>query len=151
MGGFAIGARISLLRQHSAEREMSASACTRSMPGFACYLGSEEGSVLGGPWRRWRRPPWRWTSTGRRAIVAARPRTPSARACSRARAGSPAGSRPCKKYIHLVDSTIQLTSGYAMVVHGRPKTPKIQLFGGHPAPRGRTAPIFWGTQLHPDM
>ena len=35
-----------------------------------------------------------------------------------------------------------LTSGYAMVVHGRPKTPKIQVFGGHPAPRGNTAPIF---------
>jgi len=38
LGGFAIGARVSLLRQHtraySAEREMSASACTRSMPGF---------------------------------------------------------------------------------------------------------------------
>jgi len=28
LGGFAIGARVSLLRQHSAEREMSASACT---------------------------------------------------------------------------------------------------------------------------
>ena len=41
---------------------------------------------------------------------------------------------------------LQLTSGYAMVVHGRPKTPKIslQVFWGHPAPapRGRTAPIF---------
>ena len=23
-----------------------------------------------------------------------------------------------------------------------PKTPKIQVFSGHPAPRGRTAPIF---------
>ena len=23
-----------------------------------------------------------------------------------------------------------------------PKTPKIQVFRGHPAPRGRTAPIF---------
>ena len=40
LGGFAIGARVSLLWQHSAEREMSASACTRSMPGLllcACY------------------------------------------------------------------------------------------------------------------
>jgi len=37
---------------------------------------------------------------------------------------------------------IKLTSGYAMVVHGRPKTPKNTSFGGHPAPRGRTAPIF---------
>ena len=34
LGGFAIRARVSLLRQHSAEREMSASACTRCMPGF---------------------------------------------------------------------------------------------------------------------
>jgi len=32
-----------------------------------------------------------------------------------------------------------------------PKTPKIQVFKGHPAPRGRTAPIFQGTQLDPDM
>jgi len=30
LGGFAIGARVSLLRQHSTEREISASACTRS-------------------------------------------------------------------------------------------------------------------------
>ena len=37
LGGFAIGARVSLLRQHSAEREMSASACTRSMPGFILF------------------------------------------------------------------------------------------------------------------
>jgi len=34
LGGFAIGARVSLLWQHSTEREMSVSACTRSMPGF---------------------------------------------------------------------------------------------------------------------
>jgi len=34
------------------------------------------------------------------------------------------------------------TSGYAMVVHGRPKPLKIQVFGGHPSHRGRTAPIF---------
>jgi len=34
------------------------------------------------------------------------------------------------------------TSSYAMVVHGRPKTPKNTSFLGHPAPRGRTAPIF---------
>ena len=43
------------------------------------------------------------------------------------------------------------TSGYAMVVHGRPQTPQIQVFGGHRAPWGRTAPIFYGTQLDPDM
>jgi len=36
-GGFAIGARVSLLSQHSPdspEREMSASACTRFIPGY---------------------------------------------------------------------------------------------------------------------
>jgi len=33
LGRFAIGAQVSLLWQHSAEREMSVSACTRSMPG----------------------------------------------------------------------------------------------------------------------
>jgi len=33
LGGFAISAQVLLLRQHSAEREMSASACTRSMAG----------------------------------------------------------------------------------------------------------------------
>jgi len=33
LGGFAIGVRVSLLSQNSAEREMSASACTRSVPG----------------------------------------------------------------------------------------------------------------------
>jgi len=31
LGGFAICAQVSLLRQHSAEHEMSASACTHSM------------------------------------------------------------------------------------------------------------------------
>ena len=41
--------------------------------------------------------------------------------------------------------------GYDTVVHGRPKTPKNTSFWGHPAPRGRTAPIFYGTQLDPDM
>jgi len=34
---------------------------------------------------------------------------------------------------------------------GAPKPLKIQVFRGHPAPRGRTAPIFWGTQLDPDI
>ena len=40
--GFAISARISWLSQHSAESEMSVSACTRSMPGWAtvCKNGS---------------------------------------------------------------------------------------------------------------
>jgi len=33
-----------------------------------------------------------------------------------------------------------------------PKTPKnTSFFRGHPAPRCRTAPIFWGTQLDPDI
>ena len=36
--GFANGAGVSLLLQHSAKREMSASACTRSMPGLFIYL-----------------------------------------------------------------------------------------------------------------
>ena len=38
LGGFAMGARVSLLWQHSAEREMSASACmcTRFMSGCSC-------------------------------------------------------------------------------------------------------------------
>ena len=34
LGGFAITARVSLLRQHSAECDMSASACTGSMSSF---------------------------------------------------------------------------------------------------------------------
>jgi len=39
-----------------------------------------------------------------------------------------------------------------------PKTPedtsfylKIQVFRGYPAPRGRTAPMFYGTQLDTDI
>ena len=32
-----------------------------------------------------------------------------------------------------------------------PKPLKIQVFWGHPAPRGRAAPIFQGTQLDPDV
>ena len=32
-----------------------------------------------------------------------------------------------------------------------PKTPKILVFRGHPAPMGRTAHIFYGTQLDPDI
>ena len=39
----------------------------------------------------------------------------------------------------VTDDVINITSGYAMVVHGRPKTPKNTSFGGHPAPMGRTA------------
>jgi len=48
-GGFAIGARISLLRQHSAEREMSASACARSMPGlkFMGHSGMDHIALVG--------------------------------------------------------------------------------------------------------
>ena len=46
LGGFAIGAdSVSLLWQHSAEREMSASACTRCMPG--CRLWSVLWFALG--------------------------------------------------------------------------------------------------------
>ena len=36
LGGFAIGARVSLLWQHNTERETSASASARSMPGCGC-------------------------------------------------------------------------------------------------------------------
>ena len=49
------------------------------------------------------------------------------------------------------------SSGYAAwftagVQSASPKTPKNTRFlGGHPAPRGRTAPIFYGTQLDPDI
>jgi len=32
-------------------------------------------------------------------------------------------------------TNVYYTSGYAMVVHGRPKTPKNRSFWGHPAPR----------------
>jgi len=32
-----------------------------------------------------------------------------------------------------------------------PQTLKIQVFRGHAAPRGRTAPIFYGTQLDSDV
>ena len=32
-----------------------------------------------------------------------------------------------------------------------PKPLKTQVLGGHPAPMGRTASIFYGTQLHPDI
>jgi len=49
LGGFAIGARVSMLWQHSGEREMSASACTHSMPaliGIAFLEWSPE------PWHR---------------------------------------------------------------------------------------------------
>jgi len=34
------------------------------------------------------------------------------------------------------------TSGYAMWFTAAPKPLKIQVFWGHPASRGRTAPIF---------
>ena len=37
LGGFAIGAHVSLLWQHGAERKMSVSACTRCMPGLVYW------------------------------------------------------------------------------------------------------------------
>ena len=41
---------------------------------------------------------------------------------------------------------IEETSGYAMVVHGRPKTPKNTSFGGSPSPQGSYSPyILWDT------
>jgi len=50
-----------------------------------------------------------------------------------------------RKFLHKVanketDRQTTTTSGYALVVHGRPKTPKS--FWGSPSPRGRAAPIF---------
>jgi len=37
LGGFAIGAWVSLIQQRSTEREMSPSACTRYIPGFIFF------------------------------------------------------------------------------------------------------------------
>ena len=45
LGGFAIGARVSFPWQHSAESEMSASACTRSMPGFCLCRVAQKRAV----------------------------------------------------------------------------------------------------------
>jgi len=42
-------------------------------------------------------------------------------------------------------------SGYAMVVHGRPKTPKIQVFWGSPSPQKSYSPYILGDTLDPDM
>jgi len=44
LGGFRIGERVSLLWQHSAECEISASVCTRSVPGL---LLSNDGGYEG--------------------------------------------------------------------------------------------------------
>jgi len=38
LGRFAIGIRVSLLRQHSVKHEMSPSACTHSVPGYECQM-----------------------------------------------------------------------------------------------------------------
>ena len=44
------------------------------------------------------------------------------------------------------------TGGYAMVVHGRPKTPKNRSFLGVTQPPGVAQPLYSrGTQLDPDM
>jgi len=43
------------------------------------------------------------------------------------------------------------TSGYATWFTAASKPLKIQVFRGHPAPTGRTAPIFYGTQLDPGI
>jgi len=44
-----------------------------------------------------------------------------------------------------------LTSGYAMVVHGRPKTPKNKFFfgGGSPSPKGSYSPYILGDTTRP--
>jgi len=39
------------------------------------------------------------------------------------------------------DKILMKTSGYAMVVHGRPQTPKIQVLGGRTAP-GVVQPLY---------
>ena len=44
------------------------------------------------------------------------------------------------KYVGF-DTTVK-TSGYAMVVHGRPKTPKIEVFWGSPSPQGSHSPYI---------
>jgi len=43
----------------------------------------------------------------------------------------------------------QLTSGYAMVVHGCPKTPKIQVFWGSSSPHGSHSPYILGDTTRP--
>ena len=42
-----------------------------------------------------------------------------------------------------------LTSDYAMVVHGRPKTPKIQVFWGSPSPQGSHSPYILRDTIRP--
>jgi len=41
------------------------------------------------------------------------------------------------------------TSGYAMVVHGCPQTPKIQVFWGSPSPQGAHSPYILGDTTRP--
>jgi len=55
------------------------------------------------------------------------------------------------KNILLITSSIQLywTSGYAMVVHGRPKTPKSTSFWGSPSPQGSYSPYILGDTTRP--
>jgi len=38
LGGFAISAQVALVRQHNVNAKMSASACTRSMPGLLLHF-----------------------------------------------------------------------------------------------------------------
>jgi len=47
------------------------------------------------------------------------------------------------------DSKIVETSGYAMVVHGRPKTPKMQVFWWSPSPQGSYSPYILGDTTRP--
>ena len=44
---------------------------------------------------------------------------------------------------------ITRTSGYAMVVHGRPQTPKIQVFWGSPSPQWSHSPYILGDTTKP--
>jgi len=41
------------------------------------------------------------------------------------------------------------TSGYAMVVHGRPKTPKNTSFWGSPSPQASYSPYILGDTTRP--
>jgi len=51
-------------------------------------------------------------------------------------------------YILAATKYIQ-TSGYAMVVHGRPQTPKNTSFWGSPSPQGSQSPYILGDTTRP--
>jgi len=52
--------------------------------------------------------------------------------------------------VHIVHTKmLKKTSGYAMVVHGRPKTPKNKSFLGSPSPQGSHSPYILGDTTRP--